>query len=204
MNTSSTIAPDAHTFDPATWLDNFKSIGGGWTARPGGETILGILVCGNPGEGAARAMLDNLSSEQSSQIDAYIRERGLLPCQTPNDAVLGAWERRKAAFARYNALPIADDTDPTYDADDQLTDAERHEWAIINDAEAAMVAATVTTPRAVAAILWTALSHSLTDRAQDEAAVKGDLAAMLAFDERLDWDERLILAALRSLHAMEG
>ena len=122
---------------------------------------------------------------------------------TPDAAILSAWERRKAAFERYNALPIADDTDPTYDADDQLTDAERHEWAIINDAEAAMVAATVTTPRAVAALLWTALSNSVTDRAQDDAAVKGDLAAMLAFDEKLDWDERLSLAALRSHKAME-
>ena len=119
-------------------------------------------------------------------------------------AILAAWERRKAAFARYNALPIADDTDSTYDANDQMTDAERREWAIINTAEAEMVAATAATPRAIAALLWTALSHSVTDREQAAAAVNGDLAATMAFDVELDWTERLIFAALRSLKAMEG
>ena len=93
------IAPDAHTFDPAAWLSAFANRGGGWTTRPGGETILGILVCGNPDETEARAMLDGLSPEQSSQIAAYIRERGLLSAQTPDAAILHAWERRKSSIA---------------------------------------------------------------------------------------------------------
>jgi hypothetical protein len=39
---------------------------------------------------------------------------------------------------------------------------------------------------------------------QDEAAQRGDLDAMMAFDGQLEWTERLILAALRSLATMEG
>jgi hypothetical protein len=123
---------------------------------------------------------------------------------SPDADILRAWERRKAAFKRYNSLPMDVDTDPTFDRKDHMTDAERAEWAVIDAAEAEIVTATATTPSAIAAQLWTALSHTLSERRHDEAAQKGDLAAMLTFEGELEWTERLILSALRSLNAMEA
>jgi hypothetical protein len=136
MTTTSSITPDAHTFNPGQWLVAFKNRGGGWTATPDGETTLGILVCGNDYEREARAMLTGLDAAQSSQIRTYIREMGLVAGQDchPDAAILRAWERRRAALERHNAVPMDNDTDPTFDRKDHMTDAERAEWAIIDAA----------------------------------------------------------------------
>jgi hypothetical protein len=122
----------------------------------------------------------------------------------PDAAILNAWERRTAAYARYNALPSDVRADPTFSFADGMTDAERREWAIIDEAEADIVEAVATTPAGVAAQLWTALSHIVTERRHVEAVQRGDLVAMIAFNHELDWNEKLIVSALRSLYAMEG
>lgn len=113
---------------------------------------------------------------------------------TGHDAeIIEAWRTRKAAYARYNVLPYADD-DSTYTPDEAAC------WAIIDQAEETIRSAVARTPRGAAAQLWVALQHSLTQRADDEAAQSANLA-YFTDDSRFDWNEKLILAALRSLAA---
>ena len=110
-----------------------------------------------------------------------------------DSAIIDAWHTRKAAFARYNALPYADN-----DAD--MTPEEKAEWAIIDRAEETIRASVAKTPRGAAVQLWVAFQHCLTQRADDEAAQSANLA-YFTDDSRFDWNEKLVLAALRSLAA---
>ena len=48
--------------------------------------------------------------------------------------------------------------------------------------------------------LWVAFQHSLTKRADDEAAQSANLA-YFTDDSRFDWTERLVISALRSFAA---
>ena len=107
--------------------------------------------------------------------------------------IIEAWRTRKAAYARYNALPMADEPG-------DMTPAERAEWAIIDKAEAVIRTAVAKTPRGVAVQLWVAFQHTLTDRNDDAAAQSANLA-YFADDIDRDWTERMTLAALRSLAA---
>jgi hypothetical protein len=107
--------------------------------------------------------------------------------------IIAAWRTRKAAYARYNALPMADE--PGY-----LTSSEIAEWAIIDKAEAVIRTTIAKTPRGVAVQLWVAFQHRMTDRSDDAAAQSANLA-YFADDSDQDWTERMALAALRSLAA---
>ena len=113
---------------------------------------------------------------------------------TDHDAdIIAAWRTRKAAFARYNALPMADEAG-------DMPPSERAEWVIIDKAEETIRSSTAKTPRGVAVQLWVAFQHSLTKRGDDEAAQSANLA-YFTDDSRFDWTERLAIAALRSLNA---
>lgn len=118
----------------------------------------------------------------------------------PDRAIVAAWDRRAAAYARYNALPIAE----RVEAPDYLSPEERAEWAIIDEAEAIIQATIAATPQGVACQVWTALHHSVTGREDDAALHRADLAALEARGEDLDWNVRLLLTALRSLKSMEA
>ena len=113
---------------------------------------------------------------------------------TDHDAdIIAAWRTRKAAFARDNALPMADEAG-------DMPPSERAEWVIIDKAEETIRSSTAKTPRGVAVQLWVAFQHNLTKRADDEAAQSANLA-YFTDDSRFDWTERLAIAALRSLTA---
>ena len=113
---------------------------------------------------------------------------------TDHDAdIIAAWRTRKAAFARYNALPMADEAG-------DMPPSERAEWVIIDKAEETIRSSTAKTPRGVAVQLWAAFQHNLTKRADDEAAQSANLA-YFTDDSRFDWTERLAIAALHSLTA---
>ena len=113
---------------------------------------------------------------------------------TDHDAeIVEAWRTRKAAYARYNVLPMAD-------GPGDMTPEERAEWAIIDKAEAVIRTSVAKTPRGVAVQLWVAFQHSLTSRADDAAAQSANLA-YFADDSERDWTQRMTLAALRSLAA---
>lgn len=113
---------------------------------------------------------------------------------TDHDAeIIAAWRTRKAAYSRYNFLPMADGVG-------DMTPEERTEWAIIDRSEAVIRTTIAKTPRGVAVQLWIAFQHALTSRSDDAAAQSANLA-YFADDSERDWTERMTLAALRSLAA---
>ena len=113
---------------------------------------------------------------------------------TDHDAeIIEAWRTRKAAYARYNVLPMMD-------GPGDMTPEEQAEWLIIDSTEAVIRTTVARTPRGVAVQLWVAFQHALTSRADDAAAQSANLA-YFADDSELDWTERMTLAALRSLAA---
>ena len=108
-----------------------------------------------------------------------------------------AWQTRRAAYDRYNALPFSEDPNVAE------TPEERAEWAIIDQIEETIRSTVASTPRGAAIQLWTALQHTVTSRPDEAAALRRDLQHF-QIEHHHDWDVRLILAALRSLEAMEA
>lgn len=114
--------------------------------------------------------------------------------ESPDAAIIAAWERWQTAHAAYDALPYADEGC-------DHTPEEAAQWAIIDAEEAVIQSATATTPEGVAIQLWLALYHSQTDRETCAAIMRRDLAGLEAEAIGFDWGARLIFAALRSLQA---
>ncbi len=110
-----------------------------------------------------------------------------------DDALIDAWARRSAAYDQYNALPHSATDAAAYSPDEQA------QWDIIDAAEAVICSTIAKTPEGVAVQLWTQLSHRVIDRADDAAAFRRDLPHFEALGDRLDWTERLTVAALKSL-----
>jgi len=119
---------------------------------------------------------------------------------TTNDdaAILAAWERISEARAVYDKLPDI----PGLPIGD-YTPAEQEQWDIIDAAEALIKDAVATTPEATEIQLWTSLSHSVTGWDDERAARERNLEFFLADGCQLDWNERFIIAAIRSLRAMQ-
>jgi hypothetical protein len=115
----------------------------------------------------------------------------------PDAAILAAWERREAAYTRYNALPI-------HEGPGDYSPEEQAEWAIIDAAEDVIRNTVATTPQGAAIQLWTQLSHNVSQRDDEVATLRRDLSYFEAQGDMLDWTERLTVAALRSLASMEG
>ena len=119
---------------------------------------------------------------------------------TGDEAILAAWLRRVAAYVDYNALP--------YIGTNQWGHSERDEaeeerlWAIIDEAEAVIRSTIATTPQGLECQIWTALYHSTTEPWLDDLTHASDLDAVAARDIELDWNQRLMLAALKSVRAM--
>jgi hypothetical protein len=116
----------------------------------------------------------------------------------PDAAILDAWERHTVARATYEALRSSEKPGEEY------TPAELAQWAIIDATEDAIRRDTASTTQGVEVQLWVALGHMLMKREECEAALRGDLAYLEQRDLELDWTERLILSAIRSLRAMGG
>lgn len=105
-------------------------------------------------------------------------------CLDVDQEISAEWQRWHATFARYNALPHDDP-------------AEKGCWEIIDAAEAAIRAAVARTPAGAAIQVKVAFHHMLTRRDDAAALMAGDLDHLE--NARLDWPERLVLSALRSL-----
>lgn len=119
---------------------------------------------------------------------------------TDADAVIeAAFARRHEAYAAYNALPL--DSGPVVDGHGPH---ELELWEIIDAAEHVIRTTTAKTPRGVMLQLWCAMYHCVDDTENDEAVNRGDFAALDNLDNDLNWSARLMLAALRSLQAMEA
>ena len=114
----------------------------------------------------------------------------------PDAALEQAWDRRRAAMRVYNALPYGEDETGRMSAE------EARMWGIVDESEEFIRATPARTPRGAEIQLWASLAHSITSRGDDDAINRADLAHFVAKDRDLDWNVRLTLAALRSLHAM--
>lgn len=124
-----------------------------------------------------------------------------LACETtnttrPDGPLLDAWDRRNAAWARYEALP---DTDLLH-----TNSAEAECIAIADAAEEIIRIETAATPRGVAIQLWLSLSHTsdASQRSVSELVNREDLASLLSQEDEFDYSTRMHLAALRSLASM--
>lgn len=113
-----------------------------------------------------------------------------------DDEILAAWEARRDAYANLNSLPNSDDH--------ATTPEEASLWASIREAEEAIRSKAASSPAGVAAQLWSGL-HTLTpDAWLEDACQSGNLASLIAREHELDWNARMIVAALRSLKSMEA
>lgn len=116
----------------------------------------------------------------------------------PDAELIAAWERRMAAWVRYNALPFSELPDETHSPE------EAECWAIIEDAEEVIRSSCAKSPRGVEIQLWTSLFHSASTSDDDNAAMeRGDLGYFEGKGDSLNWNVRLAIAALKSLRAME-
>lgn len=115
-------------------------------------------------------------------------------------AILAAWDRRAATYVAYNALAFIG-TDKWGNSERDEAEEERL-WAIIDEAEAVIRSTTATTPQGLEAQIWTALYHSTTAPWLDDLTHARDLAAVAARDSELDWNQRFMLAALKSVRSM--
>lgn len=114
----------------------------------------------------------------------------------PDKVIEAAWARRAEAFRVYNSLPFGEDVDGAY------TQEEAAQWAIIDEAEEVIRSTVATTTNGAAIQLWVAFSHCLTCREDEAATLARNLEYFDTRDKDLDWDHRLILAALRSLEPL--
>lgn len=119
-----------------------------------------------------------------------------IAAQSPDAALEAAWQRRAAAYERYNALPDFSEPGEAY------TPQEAACWAAIAEAEEIIRATVARTPGGVAIQLWTLLAHCTSSREDDAAVTRRDLAHFDRAGKGLDSNERLALSALRSLEAM--
>lgn len=114
-------------------------------------------------------------------------------------AIVAAWDSHKTAHSIYADLPFGEVLPLG-----SYTPEEQAQWDVIDAAELVIQTTTAQTPLGVEIQLWVCLCHSLTDREAEQAARRCDLAYFLADEEQLDWSDRLVLSAIRSLRAMGG
>ena len=115
-----------------------------------------------------------------------------------NDAaIIAAWDRRAAALANLQELP----DNPRGDGETP----ERHaQWAIVDVAEAEICTSVAATPRGAEIQLWCAAVYQF-DAAEDEGpCYLGDLDYFTAQGDQLDWKDKLLISAIRSLRAMQA
>lgn len=109
-------------------------------------------------------------------------------------AIIAAFDRRAAAFAKLGGLP-----DPVTTGTG--TDEQTGLWAIIDVAEAEICTSVATTARGAELQLWCAAVYQF-DAAEDEGpCYRADLDHFTAQGDRRDWKDRLLIAAFRSLRA---
>lgn len=159
-----------------------------------------LVAAPAPDRAALRRKIEIAAAEYGEGFDVLhhvLADMNRLTAPATDDAILATWQRRVDAYRRHNLLPFSETDEP-------YTPEEAAEWGIIDRAEETIRSTVASTPAGVAAQLWTALGHMVTPKAQDDATMRQDLAVFDAIDGEMDWNVRLVLAALRSLKAMEA
>ena len=111
----------------------------------------------------------------------------------PLDKGEKAFDLWKATRQTINAAP--DDMDSGNDAT---------RWSIVDRLETAIHGDMTATPRAAERKLWVALTHMTTDREDDAAVIRENLAHFQKIDASLDWNARLIVASIATLRRGRG
>ncbi len=184
-NTSSAHPTGGATFDPATWLQHFERNGGYWIVTEGGVTLGWYLDGDETGELQARQLFSELKQDpgKNAAVKAHIVARSgegaTMSGDSPNNerlgesagadaAIIDAWERRVAAYARINASRV-DDTDEER--------AEEGAWAIADACDRLIQSTIAETARGIEIQVWTALHNSSAYLVEDEQAIlRQDLA----------------------------
>lgn len=165
------------------------------------KSLAALIEAPSPDLAAMRQKLEIISVEYSYEmaevITPLISDLDRLTQHGDDHEIVGAWERRTAAYTRYNSLPL-----DMLDIPSELTPEEAAVWAVIDEAEALILAATARTLRGVAIQLWTSLRYCVTSAIHEEAVHRNDLAALEADADNLDGQGNWLIAALRSLKAM--
>lgn len=116
----------------------------------------------------------------------------------PDAAIIAAWEQRAAAYAVYETLA-------EHTGDGPYSEDELAQWTVIDLAEMLIRNVPAKTVRGAEIQLWCALYHSVGAGAGETgAALRGDLDWFDATGEELDWSDKLVLSAIRSLRAIGG
>ena len=118
---------------------------------------------------------------------------------TNNDdaAIIAAWDRRATAFATLQELP----NNPRGEGETP----ERHaQWAIVDAVEAEICTSVATTARGAEIQLWCAAVYQFDDAEDEGPCYRADLDFFTAQGDRRDWKDRLVIAALGSLRAMQA
>lgn len=118
----------------------------------------------------------------------------------PDADLIAAWDRRRAAYDTYNSLPEA------LSSEDGMSSPEEDGlWTIIDDADEIIRSTVAKTPRGVEIQIWSALYFVLHGLSEDDAAIhRGDLEYFASKERELNLSDRLALASIRSLRAMEA
>ena len=103
------------------------------------------------------------------------------------DSIEYHWQARRQAFQEFEADALV--------LDDAVT--AQNYWDRVDAAEMAILNSPDTSPRATEIRLWVAWWH--TDVTHREAVSQGAVAALLPIRNDLDWEEKLIFAAILNL-----
>lgn len=109
-------------------------------------------------------------------------------------AILAAFKRFQEAHAAYDATPdVPPESNETY------TPEQNRLWNLIDRADDEVGKLQAHTPQGVACKLWLAIIHISDDPEAERAAIRADLSWFEQQGDALDWNQRLIVTALRSL-----
>lgn len=111
-----------------------------------------------------------------------------------DSAILAAWERRVAAYNVINGGELRG----------SVCTAAPY-WAIVDECGKLIHSTVAQTARGIEIQIWTALHNSSAyNKSEEQAILSMDLDYVSKHAENFDWDTRTMVAAIRSLRAMEG
>ncbi len=116
----------------------------------------------------------------------------------PDGNILAAWDRITAAHAAIAECTAAPTDGSLYSPEEQA------QWRVNDAAEVEILKAIADSPVGVEIQLWVALIHLVEGGDAECAILRRDLGWFAERGADMNWSERLILSAVRSLRAMGG
>ena len=114
---------------------------------------------------------------------------------SPDAVILAAFRRFQEGHALLSAIDPAD----RQVLGKELAPGEMDAWEIVDAADGEVQATAATTPAGIACKLWIAIVHSTSDSEEEAAAVRVDLDWFTEQGDKIDWNIRQILSAIRDL-----